>query len=289
MQKYDLTLIGHITDDTLEYQDQVNRFTGGAAYFSSFAAKRCGAGILVITKMAKADFPLLAPMKQEGIEVLSLPSRHTTSIENIIRGEDVDNRKVRLITQAESFSVEDIPEIESKIYHLAGLFRGEIPGSMIEVLSKRGEVGLDLQTMLRCSEDGKFSFQDWPEKTRYLPMITYLKADSLESKAICGTDDREEAARMLSRWGAKEIMITHSTAVILYNGGKLFRAPFNPGNLSGRTGRGDTCFASYMTRRLTHGIEESLRFAAALTSIKMETPGPFSGTVAEVEERMKEF
>jgi len=279
MEKYDLTLIGHITNDTLEYHDQANRFTGGAAYFSSFAAKRSGAGILVITKMAKADLPLIDPMKQEGIEVLYLPSPYTTSIENIIKGEDVDNRKVRLITQAEPFSTRDIPEIESKIYHLAGLFRGEIPASMIEVLSGRGEVGLDLQTMLRCSKDGNFSFQDWPEKTKYLPMITYLKADSLESKAICGTDDREKAARMLKRWGAKEIMITHSASAILYNGGKLFRAPFNPRNLSGRTGRGDTCFASYMTRRLTHGIEESLRFAAALTSIKMEKPGPFSGTV----------
>ena len=289
MKKYDLTIIGHVTIDTLEYHDQVNRFTGGAAYFSSFAAKRCGARILVITKMAQADFPLLDPMKKEGIEVLSLPGRHTTSIENIIKGEDVDNRKVRLIAQADPFSAGDIPEIESKIYHIAGLFRGEIPDSMIEILSKKGEVGVDLQAMLRCSEDGKFSFQHWPEKTKYLPMITYLKADSLESKAICGTDDREEAARMLKRWGAKEVMITHSAEVILYNGSKLFHAPFNPGNLSGRTGRGDTCFVTYMTRRLTHGIEESLRFAAALTSIKMEKPGPFSGTVDEVLKRMEKL
>lgn len=289
MKKYDLTIIGHVTIDTLEYHNQVNTFTGGAAYFSSFAAKRCGARILVITKMAQSDFPLLDPMKQQGIELLSLPSPHTTSIENIINGEDVDNRKVRLITQADPFNIEDIPELESKIYHIAGLFRGEIPDLMIEELSKRGEVGVDLQAMLRCSENGKFSFQDWPEKTKYLPMITYLKADSLESKAICGTDDREEAARMLKRWGAKEVMITHSAEVILYNGSKLFHAPFNPDNLSGRTGRGDTCFVSYMTRRLTHGIEESLRFAAALTSIKMEKPGPFSGTVEEVLKRMEEL
>jgi len=82
-------------------------------------------------------------------------------------------------------------------------------------------------------------------------------------------------------------MITHSSEVILYNGKRMFRAPFNPGNLSGRTGRGDTCFISYVSWRLTHGIEESLRYAAALTSIKMEKPGPFLGTQEEVLARMK--
>jgi hypothetical protein len=39
--------------------------------------------------------------------------------------------------------------------------------------------------------------------------------------------------------------------------------------------------------RRTHGIEESLRYAAALTSIKMEKPGPFLGTQEEVLARMK--
>jgi len=66
----------------------------------------------------------------------------------------------------------------------------------------------------------------------------------------------------------------------------MFRAPFNPGNLSGRTGRGDTCFISYVCWRRTHGIEESLRYAAALTSLKMEKPGPFLGTQEEVLARM---
>jgi hypothetical protein len=41
-----------------------------------------------------------------------------------------------------------------------------------------------------------------------------------------------------------------------------------------------------MARRLDHDVEESLRFAAALVSIKMETSGPFGGTLADVLERM---
>jgi hypothetical protein len=39
---------------------------------------------------------------------------------------------------------------------------------------------------------------------------------------------------------------------------------------------------------LDHGERESLRFAAALVSIKMETPGPFKGTMQDVAKRLNE-
>jgi len=50
----------------------------------------------------------------------------------------------------------------------------------------------------------------------------------------------------------------------------------------------DTYFGAYLARWLTHALRESLKFAAALVSIKMETPGPFSGTLGDVLKRMKE-
>jgi len=285
--KYDIMIIGHITKDTLEYRGKVTPFTGGAAYFSSFAAKRSNAKISVVTKLARKDFGVLDELKREGIEVIALPSSKTTSIENVFESDDFDKRKARLISQADPFQPEDIPKAEAKVYSLAGLFIGEIPASLIEYLAKKGEVALDIQAMLRSNEKASFAFKDWPEKERYLPVITYLKADSLESEVATGIPDREEAARRFHQWGAKEVMITHASEVIVYDGKNISRAPFNSENLSGRTGRGDTCFISYMAWRLHHDIEESVRFAAALTSIKMERPGPFSGTIDDVLARMK--
>jgi len=239
--------------------------------------------------LAQKDFGLLYDLKQEGIDVIALPSAHTTSIENVFETEDVDQRKVTLLSQAEPFRLEEIPDVRTEVFNLAGLFYGDIPPEMIRPLSRKARVGLDLQCMLRTSYEGSFSWADWPEKREYLPHITYLKADSLESRVITGVDDRREAAEILHGWGASEVMITHSREVLLYDGKEMFAAPFNPSNLSGRTGRGDTCFAAYMTWRLNHGIEESLRYAAALTSIKMEKPGPFRGTIAEVLQRMQEL
>ena len=287
MFKYDMMIIGHITRDTLEYRGKITDFTGGGAYFSSIAAKRSSARICVVTKLAQRDFGVLDELKKEGIEVIAIPSSQTTSIENVFESDDLDKRKARLIAQADPFHAEDIPKAESKIYYLAGLFVGEIPGTLIEYLAKKGEVGLDMQAVLRSNEGASFAFKDWAEKERYLPMITYLKADSLESEVAAGTPNREEAARRFHQWGAKEVMITHASEVIVYHGEKISRAPFNSENLSGRTGRGDTCFVSYMAWRLHHDVEESVRFAAALTSIKMERPGPFSGTIDDVLARMK--
>jgi sugar/nucleoside kinase (ribokinase family) len=286
MPPYDIVIIGHVASDILVYKGEASGFIGGGAYFSAFAARRSDVRFCVITKLAPKDFGILDGLKKDGIEVTAIPSLRTTSIENVFETDDVDRRKVRLLSQADPFHPEDIPA-EAKIYSLAGLFVGEFPDSLIVHLARKGDVALDLQAKLRYSEAGTFAFKDWPEKEKYIPLVTYLKADSLEAEVATGTPDREEAAGILHRLGAKEVMITHSSEVILYNGERMFRAPFNPGNLSGRTGRGDTCFISYVSWRLTHGIEESLRYAAALTSIKMEKPGPFLGTQEEVLARMK--
>lgn len=283
---YDIITVGHVTRDLLNDRGEVSWFIGGAAYFSSFAARRSGARLLVVTKLAAEDYGLLQGLRAEGIEVIFLPSRRTTSIENIFETEDVDRRTVNLLSQADPFRLEEIPELKTRVFNLAGLFRGEIPPEMVEPLSRRARVALDLQCMLRTSEDGRFAWKDWPEKRRYLPHVTFLKADALESEIITGTPDRRRAAGLLHDWGAAEVLITCSSEALLYDGKSVHTAPFDPSNHSGRTGRGDTCFISYITWRLSHGVEESLRYAAALTSIKMEKPGPFQGSIEEVFERM---
>jgi len=82
-------------------------------------------------------------------------------------------------------------------------------------------------------------------------------------------------------------MITHHKEVLVYNGKKHYTCPLKPRNLSGRTGRGDTCFSAYITERKDKGIERALLFASALVSLKMEKPGPFNETRDEVEDYIK--
>ena len=163
----------------------------------------------------------------------ALPSLRTTSIENVFETDDMDHRKVRLLSQADPFHPEDIPEAETKVYSLTGLFAGEIPDALIVHLARKGDIALDLQGKLRYSEAGSFAFKDWPDKEKFLPLVTYLKADSLESEAATGISDREEAAGILHRLGAKEVMITHSSEVILYDGERCSEPPSIPATCRG--------------------------------------------------------
>ena len=131
--------------------------------------------------------------------------------------------------------------------------------------------------------------RDWEYKQTSLPRIRYLKTDAAEAEMLTGSTDRREAARMLAGWGAREIMITHNTEVLIYDGTNFYTCPLKPRNLTGRTGRGDTTFAGYLAKRLSCGIEESLLYASALVSLKMETPGPFMGTEEDVREYIRKF
>lgn len=283
----DITMIGHISRDIMIYKGDEVRLTGGPVIYSSAAAARSGKKIQVITMASKDAEKELDGMREDGVDAIRLDSKATTSIENIYFSADKEKRKVTLLSQADPFTTESMPETDSTIYHLAGLFRGEIPDDFIPYFNKKGKVGIDAQGLLRCSEDGKLLFKDWTSKKELLPLITYLKTDAAEAEILTGEADREKAAYILASWGAKEVMVTHNTEVIVLVNGEIHRAPFTPSNLSGRTGRGDTTFAAYLAWRLDHDPEESVHYAAALCSIKMESPGPFADTVEEVISRME--
>ena len=106
---------------------------------------------------------------------------------------------------------------------------------------------------------------------------------------MTGLTDWAEAAKLLHSWGAKEVLITHNTEVLAYDGKEVYTCPIKARNLSGRTGRGDTTFAGYITERQRADIKDALQYCTALVSLKMETPGPFQGTRQDVLDYIKEF
>ena len=284
--QFDITMIGHICKDTLFDMNEKSESPGGAVYFSSIAAARSGARIHVVTMASESDDSLFDVMRSDGISVTRLASDQTTQITLKYDSPERERREVILNCQAAPFAVKDFPESKSTIYHLAGLFKGEIPDDFIPFLSRRGDVALDVQGVLRCSEGGNLVFKKWDRIREMLPYIKYLKTDAAEAEILTGETDRAKAGRMLNEMGAEEVMITHNREVLLSRKGEIIKAPFNPSNLSGRTGRGDTTFAAYLAKRIDREPYESLYYAAALCSIKMETPGPFSQGISEVYKRM---
>ena len=157
------------------------------------------------------------------------------------------------------FRFEELPQVKTKVYHFAGLVYGDFDGALLAEAAKHGKVGLDVQCMLRHVEpDKSMAFHDWAEKKELLPLMDYFKTDAAEAEVLTGLTDRVEAAKMLHDWGAKEVVITHNTEVLAYDGEKVYTCPIKARNLSGRTGRGDTTFAGYIAERQRGSVEEAL-------------------------------
>ncbi len=286
--KYDIVMIGHVSEDIMIYGDDHQAFTGGPVIYSSHAAATNGKKVLVVSKAADRNDPDFNSMRAKGIDVRRISSPSTTSIRNTYLSADKERRICELLSQADSFSFNEVENCEAEIFHLAGLFFGEIPLDFIPQLAKKGRVAVDAQGLLRCHDEGKLVFKNlsYPE---LLPHIEFLKTDAAEAEILTGLSNREAAAFKLCEQGAREVMVTHNEGVLICDGTKIYKAPFNPTNLSGRTGRGDTTFASYLSWRLDHSPEEAVYYAAALCSMKMEKPGPFAGTLEDVLARIEEL
>ena len=160
---------------------------------------------------------------------------------------------------------------------------GEVSLGLVQYITKRfPKVSLDLQGFLRVRQGKELKFVDWPEKEQGLGRIHTVKADSVEAEVITGEKNLVNAARMIASWGPKEVIITHSEGLLVYAGGEVFEASFVIRSLDGRTGRGDTCIVAYLARRLTSSAEDSCKFAAAVTSLKLEKEGPLDKTFEDI-------
>lgn len=285
--RYDIALIGHFSRDIIVAMGQENRRSGGAVYFGSIAAVRAGASVAVITKVPEEDVPLLEPMRQQGVHVYPIIGDKGTSIKNEYFDASMERRKCTAISFAGAYELEKFPAIEAKIWHAAGLIKGEVDLEFLKKLAPRGTLSADAQGFVRVIRGTDMVYEDWQEKKEALPLLSFFKTDAAEAEILTGLTDVKEAARALADMGAKEIALTHPGGLLVHTDGKFWNAPFTPREVLGRTGRGDTTMCSYLTRRLTHSPEEACRFAATLCSVKMEHDGPFDGTLDEVEERMK--
>jgi sugar/nucleoside kinase (ribokinase family) len=291
MHALDLLLLGHLAKDEVVIGGLTANRVGGAILFGAHAAAASGLRCGVATKLAAADEDLLAPLVEMGVKVHWRPSRHTCGIRNIYTTADQDRRRCVLIHAGAPFDEGDLPVgLTARVIHVGPLLAGQVPAALLAGLARRSALGVDLQGFLRvrCAGD-ELELRPWPDAAASLACVTYLKADAAEAEVATGQTDIPRAAQALSRLIRPdgEVVLTHASRVTVLVGGELHEAPLDPVALEGRTGRGDTCMASYLAARL-QGQEPAwaARYAAALTSIKLERDGPFEGTREQVLARM---
>jgi len=280
----DIMMIGHFAKDRLVVDGTGETASGGAVYYGSVALRRIDVSVAVVTRLHPDDFALLDELKQEDIRVFATAAPETSGIENVYNSTDMERRVCKLLGFAGPFRQEEIPDLSARICLIAPIIAGEVDLPLLKSLAARSPIGLDVQGFVRVREDGHLVFRQWPDMAEGLAHVTYLKVDRAEAELLTGQTDLQAAAHQLAAYGpsGSEVVVTQSSGLTVYAGGQIYEAPFTPRSLDGRTGRGDTCFATYVGKRLSVSPEEACRFAAAVTTLKQEQPGPWRGTLDDV-------
>lgn len=287
--KFDIAFVGHYTKDTIVTPQETRTVHGGAFRYGAYVVAKMGLKAAAITRLAREDFEAVDDLARMGIEVLAKPTAQSTCLRLLYPTANPDQRSISIESYAGAFTLAEVAPVQARVFHIGASIRGEVPPEVIEALAQKGaRMSLDVQGFIRINQDGQLVHADWPEETQVLEFVDVLKADGVEAEILTGKKDIKEAAKILAAFGPQEIVVTHRDGVLVYAEGRFYEAPFFSREVRGRTGRGDTCIAAYLGKRLAAPPAQATVWAAALTSLKMEQMGPFRREISEVEALIRE-
>ncbi len=291
-KKYDICCLGHITLDKVVTPAKEVYMPGGTAfYFARALARIDHSGFLLVASLADKERKAAQDIAELGVETIIIPSKNSVFFENIY-GENMNDRKQRVLAKADPFSVENIKDIDASFYHLGTLLADDFPPEVIKELSKKGKVSVDVQGFLRRVDGESVHPTDWEEKLELLPYIDILKANEHEMLSLTGSEDPYQAARMLAEWGVKEVVITlGDKGSVIYTDGQFYDiAAYPVKEMVDATGCGDTYMAGYLLKRARGcNPSEAGHYAAAMCSLKLQESGPFRGTEKEIRQLMARY
>ena len=280
---YDIAFLGHYTKDTIVSSSGTRVVDGGAFNYGSNVAARMGLKVAAITRLSKEDFYIVERLKSLGVNVFVNITPQSTCLLLEYPTSNVDERTIFVTSSAGPFTPEEVQKIEAQAFVVGASLRGEVGLEVIEELAKKKTMlAADVQSFIRINYQGKLIHKEWPEKHSILSHINVLKTDAVEAEMLTGLSDIHKAALKIFDSGPREVLITHRNGLLVYADGQFYEETFFPKKLLGRSGRGDTCIAAYMAKRLNASPQEAIIWAAAVTSLKMEAEGPFQRTIEEV-------
>lgn len=287
----DICCIGHITKDKIVTPNRTVYMAGGTSFYFSYAINQLPKDVTfsLVTAMDPTEKEPVEKMLKAGIDVSMNASRNTVFFENIY-GENQNERKQRVLAKADPFTIQQLEHVDAKVFHLGSLLADDFPTEVVEYLSSKGRVSIDVRGYLREVRDEKVYPIDWKEKLKVLKHTYYTKVNETEMETITGLKDAHEAAKLIHAWGVTEVIITlGSEGSLVYVDDKFYEIPaYPPHEVVDATGCGDTYSAGYLYKRLQGATPtEAGKFAAAMCTIKLEHNGPFNRSIDDVEKIIK--
>jgi len=280
---YDIAFIGHYTKDTIVSSSGTRIVDGGAFNYGANVAARMGLKVAAITRLAKEDFHVVGKLKGLGIDVFAHISLQSTCLRLEYPTSNVDERVIYVTSSAGPFTTAEVEKIQAKAIVIGASMRDEISLEVIEELAQKKTIlAADVQSFIRINDNGKLVSKEWLERDSVLARLDILKTDAVEAGLLFGKCDLYTAAKKMHDLGPREVVITHRDGLLVYADGNFYEEKFFSKEIIGRSGRGDTCIAAYMSKRLNASPQDAITWAAAVTSLKMEAEGPFQRTIEEV-------
>ncbi len=286
----DICCIGHVTRDKIITPRQTVNMAGGTSFYFAYGMNQLPKKVSfqLVTKVGEGSMSEIEKMRQAGIDVECFKSRHTVYFENKY-GHDSNRRTQRVLAKADPFTVEEMQHLDARIYHLGSLLADDFSPEVVECLSKKGLVSIDVQGYLREVRGEKVYAVDWKDKEEILSVTDIVKLNEYEMEVIAGTDDPRAVARKLASLGVKEVVLTFGDyGSLIYAEDKFYEIPaYPPVELVDATGCGDTFSTGYLyCRSQGMGYEESGKFAAAMCTLKLEHSGPFHHSIEDIQKVM---
>jgi sugar/nucleoside kinase (ribokinase family) len=281
---FDVVCIGNYTKDTIITSLGTRYVDGGGSRYAAYAAARLGLKVAVVTHLSQEDVHIVEQLEQHGIACIHAFTPQSTLMRLEYPTTNPDIRTLTVAGVAGAITVTDVKDLEAKSAVIGSSLRGEVGLDVIRWLKGRKiTLAADMQGFVRVSQGQELKYETWPEMQATLAYVDILKSDAVEAEFLTGEKDIFRAARAYAAMGPKEVVLTHKDGLLILAGGETHELGFYPRCLDGRSGRGDTCIGTYVAMRLTKAPLEAGIWAAAVTSLKMETLGPFNRPISDVE------
>jgi sugar/nucleoside kinase (ribokinase family) len=286
MKQYDVIYVGNYTKDTIITPAGTRYVDGGGMNYAAHAGKCLGLHAAVVTRLAEEDRHVVDDIRSAGIDCYPVYSPFSTLMTLEYQTNDVDKRNLYVKKIAGTIDPGQLDGLSTKAIAVSPSLRGEVEPEFFSAMRKREGimVSADIQGFVRVLRGEALVYEPWPAMPEVLRHLDILKTDAVEAAYLTGEQDFEKAAKSFSNLGVKEIVLSHSEGILIHAEGKYHHYKFHATSMAGRSGRGDTCLGSYVAKRLSLPPAEAGKWAAAVTSLKIEKLGVFERPVSVVEE-----
>ncbi|MGD6852226.1 MAG: carbohydrate kinase family protein [Candidatus Bathyarchaeia archaeon] len=282
VSSFDLAVVGHFSADTIHLPTRKAplNILGGAATYTSLAAKCLDASVRVISRVGAA-FPqaYFWWLQGEGIDlsaVIQHPEEPTTGFE-LTYSPDFASRTLKLKSKGCPLTLEDLPkDYHAKVVHL-GPIANEISYEVAEELKKSADLlSLDPQGLLRSFDEAGNVSDNALVDNHIFSLINIYKSSLLEVFALTGETDLKHAIRAVHDVGVETVIITmgEKGSVLSVEGAQYKIAACPSLVLVDPTGAGDAFIGGFLTEYVRQ--KETLWCAAvgsASASCVVEAPG----------------